>query len=187
MHTTQPDWVENGSKNHSGINPTKSNKVVPMYACTEKRPRCLVYLLDIHFFYISTESEGNESVLFVPRICSDDSHWYECAAVGKAKLCTFSLRATGASALFNAGVPERLIRDVTGHKSNALHLYERPTEQQKKQVSAVLVKGEEFGKECACSYKCNPAKKFVMVPLCAIHFSLVLVTATLTIKPQNFS
>ena len=53
-------------------------------------------------------------------------HWYECAAVGKAK------RATGASALFNAGVPERLIRDVTGHKLNALHLYERPTEQQKK-------------------------------------------------------
>ena len=97
------------------------------------------------------------------------------------------MRATGASALFNAGVPERLIRDVTGHKSNALHLYARPTEQQKKQVSAVLVQGEEFGKECACSYKCNPAKKFVMVPLCAIHFSLVLVTATLTIKPQNFT
>ena len=52
MHTTQPDcftYVENGSKNHSGINPTDSNKVVPMYACTEKRPRCLVYLLVIYF------------------------------------------------------------------------------------------------------------------------------------------
>ena len=57
------------------------------------------------------------------------------------------MRATGASALFNAEVPERLIQDVTGHKSNALHLYECPTEQQKKQVSAVVVQGEEFGKE----------------------------------------
>ena len=35
-----------------------------------------------------------------------------------------SLRATGATALFSAGVPEKLIRDVTGHKSNTLQLYE---------------------------------------------------------------
>ena len=29
-----------------------------------------------------------------------------------------SLRATGATALFNAGVPENLIQDVTGHRSS---------------------------------------------------------------------
>ena len=113
------------------------------------------------------------------RICSDDSHWYECAAVGKAKLCTFSLRATGASALLNAGVPERLIRDVTGHKSNALHLYERPTEQQKKQVSAVLVQGEEFGKENVTAPTNAIQQKIRHGASMCNSFSLVLVIATL--------
>ena len=31
-----------------------------------------------------------------------------------------SLRATGASAMFRATVPEKIIREVTGHQSNAL-------------------------------------------------------------------
>lgn len=57
------------------------------------------------------------------------------------KKTNHSLRATGASALFHANVPEKLIREVTGHKSNSLHLYERPTEDQRKAVSKVLVQG----------------------------------------------
>ena len=64
-----------------------------------------------------------------------------CAPVGRDKLCKFlsdmceaagieqkktnhSLRATGATEMFNATVPEKLIRDVTGHQSNPLHLCE---------------------------------------------------------------
>ena len=54
-----------------------------------------------------------------------------------------SLRATGASAMFNAGVSDKLIRDVTGHRSTALQLYERPTLQQKQAVSRVLVQGTQ--------------------------------------------
>ena len=42
----------------------------------------------------------------------------------------------------NAGVPEKIIRDVTGHRSNALHLYERPTVEQKK-VSNILIHGSQ--------------------------------------------
>ena len=57
------------------------------------------------------------------------------------KKTNHSLRATGATALFNAGVPEKLIKDVTGHRSNALHLYERPSLQQRQEVSKVLVQG----------------------------------------------
>ena len=41
----------------------------------------------------------------------------------------------------HAGVPEKIIRDVTGHRSNALHLYERPTVEQK--VSNVLIQGSQ--------------------------------------------
>ena len=143
-------------------NPKQSNKVVPVYACPAQRPRCLVYLYfskfptkakEMDVFYLRPQKQVGSSI-DLPR--------YECAAVEKEKLRTFmesmcrdagiakktnhSLRATGAS-LFHAGVPEKLIRDVTGHCSNALQLYERPTEQQRKQVSEVLVQGKEFDKE----------------------------------------
>ena len=43
-----------------------------------------------------------------------------------------SLRATGTTAMFNASVPEKLIREVTGHRLSALHLYERPSLEQQK-------------------------------------------------------
>ena len=65
--------------------------------------------------------------------------WYSIAE----KKTNHSLRATGASALFTAGVPEKLIRDVTGHRSSALQLYERPTAEQRQAVSRVLVQGEK--------------------------------------------
>ena len=85
--------------------------------------------------------------------------WYENSAVGKEKLRTFlssmcaeagirtegitnhSLRATGTTAMFAANVPEKIIRSVTGHRSTALQLYERPTEEQQKSVSNLLVGG----------------------------------------------
>ena len=72
-----------------------------------------------------------------------------CAAAGIEKKTNHSLRATGTSAMFHAGVPEKIIRDVTGHRSNALHLYERPTQQQKQEVSKILVQGKQSfsGKE----------------------------------------
>ena len=66
------------------------------------------------------------------------AYWYEAAPVGKEKLRKFlscmcdedginskktnhSLRATGTTAMFNANVPEKIIREVTGHTSNALN------------------------------------------------------------------
>ena len=52
-------------------------------------------------------------------------------------------QATGASALFNAGAPEKLIQDVTGHRPNALQLYERLTLLQRQSVSSVLVQGKQ--------------------------------------------
>ena len=149
-------YVENGSKNYSGVDPTGGNKCVPIYACPENQLRCLVYLLDLYFskfpqkgfdmdvFYLRPKKSAPESLL-----------WYDCVPIGKHKLNTFmqamcadagvekktnhSLRATGATALFNAGVAEKMIRDVTGHRSNAIQLYERPTEEQKKQVSKIMM------------------------------------------------
>ena len=73
--------------------------------------------------------------------------WYNSCPVGVHKLKKYvacmcarklalwknmnhTLKATKASALFNAGIPEKMIREVTGHRSNALQLYERPAVEQ---------------------------------------------------------
>ena len=66
-----------------------------------------------------------------------------CQEAGiKGKKTNHSLHATGASAMFNAGVPEKLIRSVTGYRWNALQLYERPTDEQLQETSAALVQGK---------------------------------------------
>ena len=52
------------------------------------------------------------------------------AGIGNKK-SNHSLFATGATALFSAGVPGKLLRDVSGHTSKALQLYERPSQTQR--------------------------------------------------------
>ena len=49
-----------------------------------------------------------------------------------------SLRVTCASTLFNSDVEEKLIRDQTGHRSNALFEYEKVSEMKSGQVSDIL-------------------------------------------------
>ena len=50
-----------------------------------------------------------------------------------------SLQATGASELFQAGVPEKIVQERSGHRSvKALHLYERTTTSQHMAVSNIL-------------------------------------------------
>ena len=95
-----------------------------------------------------------------PKKSPSDGLWHDNVPIGRDKLKLFlevmchdagiiekktnnSLRDTGATALFNAGVPEKLIRDVTGHCSHALQLYERPSMQQRQEVSKVLVQGAQ--------------------------------------------
>ena len=50
-----------------------------------------------------------------------------------------SLWVTGTSALFDAGVPEKIIQGCTGHRSlDASQVYERVTEEQDSKVSKIL-------------------------------------------------
>ena len=159
--------MENGSKNRCGVNTKETNKVVLVYASRSTRPRCLVYLLDLYLSKLPAGSKERHMFYLRPaaKVPADlTAPWYERALVGKEKIfvatmcqeasiapkTNHGLRATGATALFNANVPKKVIRDVTGHHSNSLQLYEHPTLQQKQAVSSVLVQGKpamEAGKE----------------------------------------
>ena len=61
--------------------------------------------------------------------------------IGVTGKTNHSLRATGASTLFEANVPEKLIQERTGHRSlKALRLYERTTDKQHEDVSKILAR-----------------------------------------------
>ena len=54
------------------------------------------------------------------------------------EIVAHSLRVTCVSSLFNAGVDEKLIRERSGHRSNALFQYEKPNEENVSEVSNIL-------------------------------------------------
>ena len=85
-----------------------------------------------------------------------DGPWYDAVPVGSHKLGSMvkeicedagiaprmnhSLRATGATALFQADVPERIIQKTTGHRSlDSLRTFERISTEQQEAVSQVIM------------------------------------------------
>ena len=125
---------------------------------TNALPKCVVYLLDFYFKRLPKPPEDMEFFFAKPldKVPSDArAPWFYSVPVGKntlggllADICreagiekktNHSLRATGATAMFAAGVPEKMIKEVTGHKSSkALEIYERPTVPQRQALANVL-------------------------------------------------
>ena len=100
----------------------------------------------------------------VPDMCSD------AGLVGKKT--NHSLRVSGATSLFEAGVPERVIQKRTGHRSlQSLRMYERVSDGQEKAVSRILT-GEkknysESLMESTTSSKvtCNESSSAIQSPI----------------------
>lgn len=104
--------------------------------------------LNLDFFYLKPLQQAPKNA---------EAAWFQATPIGRNTLAKFvqmmcdeagieekksnhSLRASGATAMFAANVPEKMIKEVTGHKSSkALAIYERPTVQQKQAVSNILV------------------------------------------------
>ena len=89
-------------------------------------------------------------------VYNDSGPWFMAAPIGKnllakmvptmceeanivGKKTNHSLRVAGASSLFAAGIPERVIQQRTGHRSlDGLRTFERVTEDQNVEVSKIL-------------------------------------------------
>lgn len=68
-----------------------------------------------------------------------------CERVGIFGKNNHSLRATGATRLFEANVPEKLIQERTGHRStSALRQYEHTSVQQHQSVSSIIASVQPF-------------------------------------------
>ena len=119
---------------------------------------CHVFLLDLYISKMPKKAKEMDYFYLRPLESTPrnpSAPWYYASPVGEHKLgkmvkemfcevgvsgkTNHSLRATGASALFQVNVPEKIIQERTGHRSvKALRLYERTTEQQHHQVSNIL-------------------------------------------------
>ena len=141
---------------------------MPLFSNPDAAERCPVYLIDFYFSKFPKPPETLDLFYLRPvaRIPTDSTvPWFQATAIGKNTLSTFvekmcfsaglekktnhSLRASGATALFAAGVPEKLIKGVTGHKSSkSLEIYERPSMEQQLALSRVMsTAGTKFSTE----------------------------------------
>ena len=143
-------YVENGSKNYQGrfCETGQSNKIVRAYAQPNSESRCPVRILDL---YLSKLAPGSTAFYMQPKqkAPSDSSQpWFKITPVGvnplkgmmtkisqlaglPVKYTNHSLRATSASRMFASGVPEKIVAEMTGHKSvEVLRQYERTIEEQ---------------------------------------------------------
>ena len=161
---TDPDrylYLEHSSKNRpGGVDRVKlDHKSVRIVANSSVGERCPVFILDK---YISKlPNPAIEKELFycrplpsIPKVVNDP--WYVAVPIGKnvlakmvsticdeagisGKKTNHSLRVSGTTSLFNAGVPERVIQQRTGHRSiEGLRIYERITDEQEMAVSNIL-------------------------------------------------
>ena len=129
VRSENPDcymYVEYGSKNRSGglAQLRLENKHVPCVAVPENLPACLVYLLDKYLKKLPRYAFDEDILYCRPKASTpadDTTPWYDAAPVGKNKLSRMvsdmcadagiprrtnhSLRATGATTLFQSNVP----------------------------------------------------------------------------------
>ena len=117
----------------------------------QRHDRCLVELYKLYFQLVKYEGSKVDAFYLRPNMkylsfsnspvgvnTLSDILPDMCRAVGIKVKTSHSLRVTCATVLFQHGVGEKLIRDRTGHRSNALFKYEKANKEQISNVSRIL-------------------------------------------------
>ena len=129
-----------------------------VYRNPEAGDRCHCRILDVYISKLPQAAKEKDLFYMRPfeKVKPDQSVWYYSIPVGRNRLSRMvpemcqlanisghktnhSLRATGATALYEAEVPEKIIQERTGHRSlEGLRVYERTSEKQHQAVSNIL-------------------------------------------------
>ena len=141
-----------------GISDRGKNPARVSYSfCTGVRSRCLVELFRKYLF-LGPRGSYHWPRFYVqtdPKWQPGSDYWYTNRPVGKNTLGGYiedmmkrggvegnfknhSMRKATCTRLFRKGVDPQLIKEQTGHKSEAVMLYKKSNLQQKKEVSAML-------------------------------------------------
>ena len=157
-------YVEHGSKNHSGgVSDLTDGKTVTIVHSQGNRSHTM--LLDLYLSKIPSEAKQSTNCFYLkplPFTPTGVCPWFWNSPLGTKKIETMvkdmmeeakipgnftnhSLRATGTTTLFDAGVPEALVQKRSGRKSSkALRVYERVTPEQNLAVSKILHNETKF-------------------------------------------
>lgn len=127
------------------------NKSVVIMAIAAVGNRCHVHLLDKYLSKLHPKSQQLDCFytqpLGVNAVSDPAKNWISAQPcyriwlkmVGIEGKNNYSLRATGATEIFRAGVPEKIIQKRTGHRClKALQTYERTTAAQRLSVANIL-------------------------------------------------
>ncbi len=135
------------------------NKTITIMRNETGGKRCHAYLLDKYFKRLPPQAFRNDVFYLRPLVKfsrDDDSVWFTAVSIGRNKLAMLvkemcrnggiagtksnrSLRATGATELYRAGVPEKIIKQRTGHRSvESLRKYEHTCTTQHQAVANIL-------------------------------------------------
>ena len=153
-------YTEHGSKNRNGgfFQLHVDNKSVEIHKNKDAGERCLVYLLDLYLSKIPQRAKDKDIFYCKPlqKYKHESDIWYSEQPRGKhflngmvksmcseAKLqggyTNHSLRASGATELFQRHAPEHVIQQFTGHRSvTALRQYEKVAVEQQKAACNIL-------------------------------------------------
>ena len=175
-------YCENGSKNRPGnfASLNLENKVVHQFENVKNPEKCHVRILDKYLSLIPQEAYKSDVFYLTPlasKPADPSKPWFTTTPIGRNKLgvmlkqmcqdagidgrySNHSLRAAGATTMFQAGVPEKLMQQRTGHRSiEGLRRYERTSETQLVDISNVVANNEA----AATSSVAPPEKNVVPV------------------------
>ena len=143
--------------NDGGIDSLKKDRKVRWIHPSDNVNRCTVCLVDKYMSLCPPLTKPSMKPNFYLHSLerTNPAQWYSTQVVGlntlkktvgemlkNTKLDGFfsnhSLRRTGISHLFQAGVPRKLIKKYSGHRSEALDRYQIPSEKQIQEISSVL-------------------------------------------------
>ena len=142
----------------------KERKMVWVFP-SENVNRCPVHLVDKYISLCPDVGVGKKANFYLRGLekCNP-AQWYGEAPVGKNTLTkvvkkllksanldgyftNHSLHQTSAMRLFQAGIDGKIVREITGHASDAINKYQITSNEQKSEVSGVLVGGKIEEKE----------------------------------------
>ena len=142
---------------HGGLKDLKYNpRVIQHICCSGKDVNHFPCIVNCYYNYIEKVKDlakSNEAFYFKPNNDEAVVEYYNlvlginslnkilpdlCESAGVSRKTSHCLRVTCATRLFQSEVEEKLIRERTGHRSNALLAYEKESSEQNRKVSKIL-------------------------------------------------
>lgn len=151
------EYTEDCSKNNQGglAHRKLTPKISRAYENKDMRDRCVVTLYKKYLSLRPTAENCSQDFYLCPLTKYREDCWYSIQAMGINKLTSIvaklaeklglegritnhSCRATCATRMYQNSCEEQLVKEKTGHRSDAVRSYKRTSESQMRNVSCIL-------------------------------------------------